>query len=82
MTNLVEVITPDFSAVLPSFITLPVRKVATIMDAQDYEQFMLMIELIRNLLSPEKVEEFDELNAAQAVKVMSSWIALSGGFGE
>lgn len=80
MTNLVEVVTPDFSAVLPSFITLPVRKVSAVMEAQDYEQFMLVVELIRSYLSPEKVDEFDELNASQVVKFMSGWIALSGGF--
>jgi hypothetical protein len=71
---LVNITTPDFTAVVPPISSMPANKIIEMMSLKDpMEQFVKALEMFRNALSEDKVDELDELNMEQTILVINKW---------
>ncbi len=73
---LVNITTPDFTAVVPPMSSIPAHKIIEMLSLKDpMEQFVKALSLFRGVLSEDKVGELDELNMEQTVLVINKWVA-------
>lgn len=73
---LVNVSTPDFSAIVPPISSMPHPKMLPIVSAKDsMDQFVAALDLFREQLSVDKVSELDALTMEQVVKVITVWVS-------
>jgi hypothetical protein len=79
MSELVEVITDDFTAVVNRFNSLPVVVVASVLtEKEPMSQFVNAVEAFRHQLSSDKLSEFDELGLEKTMPVILAWFEASG----
>lgn len=78
MSDLVEVTTEDFSAVVTRFAALPMIIVASVLTEKDpMQQFVNSVEAFRHQLSSDKLMEFDELGFEKTMPVITQWLEVS-----
>ncbi len=74
MTSLVELSTESFSAVVPNVNQLPAMRLMSIMLTQNPEwQYGMMMNLLRENISPELHEAFDNLNNLEMQQIITQW---------
>lgn len=77
-TDLVEVSTDTFTAVVPPFANLPtLTALAILTESRDSAKFALASDAFRSLLSPEKRAEFDAANFGELVDILTAWFKAS-----
>lgn len=76
MLPLVEITTNSFSAIVPNVNDLPATKLMTIMLTKNPEwQYGMMINLLRDNISSELHEAFDNLSNLEMQDAITQWFA-------
>ena len=74
MALLVDIEVPGFRAVLPEFRSLPMRKIAPIVENYDImDATRRLIDLVRSELPEDKLEEFDNLETIVIFSFIERW---------
>ena len=74
MTSLVELSTESFSAVVPNVNQLPAMRLMSIMLTQNPEwQYGMIMNLLRENISPELHEAFDNLSNLEMQSIITQW---------
>jgi hypothetical protein len=72
---LVNITTPDFTAVVPPISSMPASKIIAMMRIEEpLGQFSAALDMLRECLSVDKVDDLDALTMEQAVAVVSVWV--------
>jgi hypothetical protein len=74
MLPLVEITTDSFSAIVPNVNDMPAAKLMTIMLTQNPEwQYGMLMNLLRDNVSPELHEAFDNLTNLEMQSIITQW---------
>lgn len=72
---LINIETPDFTAVVRPLSEMPAMKLMPIITSSDAgQQFHMTVELFRDQLSVDKLAELDNLNIQQLTAVVTKWV--------